>query len=256
MSFDESIAISIFHIVVWRKQIALKHRFWVNVTSLFVVASLVNFRTTIMMLWHLPFFIWKLKLSLKMILISHTFRSRIFIKIHVGTSVFIISIVLCVRRLLFIWTSFIIQLWWWFLVHFSCISSFVTISLIFFLLFILLIEVVHYVIVISVTFFKDTLDHALSIRVLHRLFSVGFTHLVWIIGLVSSAGAAAVSILIAAYLVLLFEGSSVSSARRLSECQWLWSSTLSILWRLLRCIVFLLRANRIFFISILLYFFT
>jgi hypothetical protein len=65
--------------------------------------------------------------------------------------------------------------------HLRCISSLVAISLIFLLLFILFVKVVHDIIIVSITFFQDTLNHALSVCVLHGLFCVWLSHLVWVI---------------------------------------------------------------------------
>tara|TARA_B110000285_G_C15112233_1_gene611828 strand:- start:490 stop:711 length:222 start_codon:yes stop_codon:yes gene_type:complete len=66
-------------------------------------------------------------------------------------------------------------------IHLRCISSLVAISLIFLLLFVLLVEVIHNVIVVSIGLFQDTLNHTLSVGVLHGLFGVGLSHLVWVV---------------------------------------------------------------------------
>lgn len=201
------------------------------------------------------FIIRKLKLSLE-ILIFHALWSRIIlIEIHVCASVFIVSVAFQIWRLIIIIRDVIELLGRRFLFnHFSCISSFVAISLIFFLLFILFIEVIHDIIIISITFFQDTLNHALSVGVLHRLLDIALSYLVrviavsvtiWFVDLVTSAGASTCSVLIAAYLVLLLEGNSVLSVRRLSKCK---GSTFSAFWRLLRVAISLFFwFNRIFF---------
>ena len=131
---------------------------------------------------NLFFSVWKRKFFLIMLLIQHAFRSRIFlIEIHICTSVLIVTITLQVWRLLIIRINTIKILWSrLLLVHFSCISSLIAISLIFLFLFILLIEVIHDIIIISITFFKDTLNHALSIGVLHRLLG-SILHSIWVI---------------------------------------------------------------------------
>ena len=146
--------------------------------------------------------------------------------------------------------------------HLRSISSLVAVSLIFLLLFVLFVEVVHNVIIVSITFFQDTLNHALSVCVLHGLFCVWLSHLVWVItvavavwfvSLVSSAGSSTLSVWIAAYLVLLLERNSVLSMWRLSECKWLRIS-LIFLRRLLWTVITF--SNFLFGFSILFSFFT
>lgn len=237
MSFNECITVSILHIVVRRQQISLKHGFWINVRCHFIVAYIVNLWTAIMMLrfdvlWR------KRKLSLKVICVFHTFRSRIFLEIHSSCAIILVSTVL-----LQIWSLVIIFIriglivlrsTLLLLLHLSRICSLVTISLILLLLFVLFIEVVHDIIIVSITFFENALNHTLSIGVLHRLFCYVFTHLlgiilvsvtVWIV-LITSAGTTAWSVLIGAYLVLFFKRNTMGTMWRLSECKRLRLSTL------------------------------
>lgn len=216
------------------------------------------------MLWLLFIIIFKLEFVLKSHLIFHTlWRCIIFIEIHISTFVFIVSIAFQIRCVITVIIRVIIQLLGWLLViHLRCISSLVAISLIFLLLFVLLVEVIHNVIVVSIGLFQDTLNHTLSVGVLHGLFGVGLSHLVWVVavavavwfvGLVSSARTSTLSGLIAAYLVLLFEWNSVLSMRRLSECKWLRISLIFLRRLLLTVITF---SNFLFGFSILFNLFT
>lgn len=198
-----------------------------------------------MVFWlKLLLFIWKIKFRLKVILILHTFGCHL-IEIHVSTFIFIIAVILQIWSLIVIRIISLQILWLVFLwlVNFSCISSSITISLIFLLLLILFIEIVHNIIFISITFFKNTLNHALSVSVLHWLFCcVVFYIPIWIIWtsitvvsnvLISSARSSTWSILLAIYLMLFFKWNSVcipSSVRRLSKCKWLWTSTPLFIW--------------------------
>ena len=206
------------------------------------------------MLRHLLLSVWERKLINKMILIQHAFRCRIFlIEVHICAMFIVSSIILHIRRLFLIWwIKTIKHLWSSWLVHLLGISSLITVSFILFLFFILLIEVIHYIIIITITFFKDTLNHALSIGVLHGLLSIfhaiirviRFSLTIWFV-LSLSTWTSACTVLMAAYLVLLLKGNSMSSIRWLSKCI---ISIRPSSWRLLQ-------ANRIFF-SILLILFT
>ena len=135
------------------------------------------------MLWPILWILlWNCKLWVVLISHSHTFR-----RAYMLISIIKLSIVLkCWRRViinLFVFHVFL-------LLHGSLVALIAlflrSFFLWLFLLFILLIEIVHNVFIIAITFFKDTLDHALSISSLHWLFNSVWVSLAIILSILSS----------------------------------------------------------------------